>query len=152
MRSTRLPTNRKKRRAITHAMSPWCAPKLKRLSRCSDRQTRTDHFVSESARIFHFITLQQVRQGPRLPELQCRAHLSSIDVAVKLSSLRAYRRGSEEMSGVRAGSSDLRRLRNGKGGIVRRANFSERGGETDGCRLDVAQGSLPRNAARISRG
>ncbi len=120
--------------------------------RGSDRQTRTDHFVSESARFFHFITLQQVRQGPRLPELQRRAHLSSIDVAVKLSSLRTYRRGSEEMPGVRTGSADLRRLRNGKGGIVRRANFSECGRKTNGCRLDVAQGSVSRHAACISRG
>src|SRR5439155_6688967 len=104
----------------------------------SDRETRADNSISQSARIFHLVALQQMREGARLSELQRRAHLSSLDVTAELSPLWAHRRCSKEMSGMRAGRVDLRRLWNRKGGINRRANFSERSGKTNGRRFDVA--------------
>lgn len=67
-----------------------------------------------------------------MSELQRRAHISSLDVTAELSPLRAYCGGAKEMSGVRPGRVNLRRLWDGKGGINRRPNFSERGGKADG--------------------
>src|SRR5438067_3735733 len=93
-----------------------------------------------------------MREGARLSQLQRRAHLSSLDVAAELSSLRTYRHCPKEMPGMRSGRVDLRGLRDGKSRINRRADFPERGGKTDGCRLDVAQGSLSRDVAGVSRG
>ena len=74
----------------------------------SARKTRADNSVSQSARIFDFVALQQLRRSARLSELQRRAHISSHDVAAELSSLRAHRGGAKEMSGVRPGRVDLR--------------------------------------------
>ena len=92
---------RKKKRAAI------LSEKLRTAITSSARKTRTDHSLSQSARIFHFIALQQLRRSARLPELQRRAHISSRVSRAELSSLRAHRGRAKEMSGVRPGRVDL---------------------------------------------
>ncbi len=116
-------------------------------------KTRADNFVSEPARIFHVAALQQLRRSAQLSELQRCAHVSSPSGSrgtVELSFVRAYRRGPEEMSGVRPRRADLLRLRHRESGINSRANFSKSCRVSDGRRLHDAQGRVSRNFTKFS--
>ena len=80
----------------------------------SPRETRADDFVFEPARFLHFAAMQQLRRGAKLSELQCRAHVSPAARnrrTIELSFVRAHRRCSKKMSGVRTRRVDLSRLR-----------------------------------------
>src|ERR1700719_2354401 len=85
-----------------------------------------------------------------MSELQRRVDVSSSHGEAELPSLRTYRGGSEKMSGMRERRANLRRIRNGKGGVDGRAIVSESAGATHGRRFNDAQGSLPRNVAKLS--
>ncbi len=113
-------------------------------------ETRTNHPVFQSARVFDLASLQRMRRSAQLPELQCRAHVPSRCGAVELSFMRAYRRRAEEMSGLRQGRVDLRRVRHREGGIERRADFSDRHCAPDGCRFHDPEGRLSRYSPRVS--
>ena len=80
----------------------------------SPRETRADDSVFEPARVFHVAAVQQLRRSAQLSELQCRAHVSSAARSrrtIELSFVRAYRRCSKKMSGMRTRRVDLSRLR-----------------------------------------
>ncbi len=97
--------------------------------------------------------LQQLRRSTRLPELQRCAYLSPAAGSrrtIELSLVRAHRRRSEKMSGLRKRRADLSRVRHGESGIDRRADFSESRGAPHGRRLHDAQGSVSRNVAEFS--
>ena len=98
----------------------------RKITRCDHRssgETRANHSFSESARLFHFIALQQLRRIARLPELQRRAHVSSRRGAFELSFVRTHRGGSKKMSGLRRRRAHLFRFRHGKSGGKPFRNF-----------------------------
>src|SRR5919198_2437610 len=100
-------------------------------------KTRADNFVFESAGFFHLAAVQQLWRSAQLSELQCRAHLSSASRrrgTIELSFVRAHRRGSKKVSGLRERFTDIRRLWHGEGRIKRVANFSKSCRATYGCR------------------
>ena len=115
----------------------------------SARETRADDSLSQSARLFHFAALQQLRRSARLSELQRRAHLSSRRSALELPSLRTHRGRSEKMPGVRRRTRSFTPASARKKWRQRCADFSQGGRQAHGCRFDEAQRCLSRNAATL---
>src|SRR5437773_8660842 len=85
-------------------------------------ETRTNNFVFEPTRFFHFSVVQQLRRSTQLPELQRCAHISPAAGSrrkIKLSLVRAHCRCSKKVPSLRTGRADLLRVRHGESGINR---------------------------------